>query len=230
MGWVVAIIAISIAYVALAAFALPKLLFRTRYAVTEPTDRGVKKSDDGDTSTLVFEPAPDAAEYIERYAVTERDGKRELVCKLAGTFDLIDYDIVVFDAAGKPSQVFNVKDGVAGGEYTRAVEIPCDTDFVSVIVNGADDKVFSRRVVKNVSAGRIALFLALNLLLTAAAVIGIKACLAYMGAGIFTESFLVRLESAAVTAVTVAIAVAFDIVVTVVAFIARRSKADEAGK
>lgn len=230
MGWIVAIIAICAAYVAIAAFLLPMLLFRTRYAVNEPIDRGIKKTVNDDESSIVFEPAPSTAKYIARYAITERDGKRELVCKLADRFDFIDYDIVVFDGDGKPAQVFNIKDGVSGGEYTRAVELPCDTDFVSVIVNGVDDKTFSRRVVKNVAAGWITLFIALNALLTAAAVIGVKTCLAYMGAGLFTESFLVKADSMVVTAITVAIAVAFDIVVTVVAFIMRRAKSSEVRK
>lgn len=220
MGYIFAIIGIAVAYLVLAGFVMPKLLFRARYTVAKPVDRGIKKVD-GDEPALVFVPTTAVGKHISRYAIIERDGKRVLVCKTAHNIDYIDYDVVVFSGDSKAENAFNIKDGVRGNEYTKAVELPGNTECVSIIINEVDGKKYKNSVFKNVAAWRVAVFLIITAVLTFAAVFGIKACLAYMGAGIFGESFNYKGQSIAVTCIIASVIVVFDVVVTVVAFIAR---------
>ncbi len=220
VGYVFAIIGIAAVYLVLAVFVLPKLLFRARYSVAKPVDRGIKKVE-GDEPALVFQPTTDVAEHVSRYAIVERDGKRVLVCKLAHNIDYIDYDVVVFSDDAKAENAFNIKDGVRGTEYTKPVELPGNTECVSLIINEVDGKKYKNGVFKNVAAWRVAVFLLCTAVLTFAAVFGIKTCLAYMAAGIFGESFIFKGESIAVTCIIAGIIVLFDVVLTVVAFIAR---------
>lgn len=220
MAYIFAIIGIAVVYLALAAFVLPKLLFRAKYSVSAPVDRGIKKID-GDEPALVFEPTTAIKKHISRYAITEKDGKRLFVIKLAHPTEYIDYDIVVY-AAGKAARAFNVKEEVKNRDYTRTVEIPSDTECVSVILNAVDGRKYRNGVFKNVAAWRIVLFMLLSAVCTFAAVFGVKICLAYMSGGIFAESFIYRPYSIAVTCIIAAIAVAFDIVMTTVAFLMRR--------
>ena len=187
---------------------LPRLLFRAKYAVSAPADRGIKKIKDDDEPALIFEPSDRNKAHIKKYAVAEKDGKRMLIIKLAHETQYIDYDIVVFNAADKAE---------------RAVELPGNTEYVSVIINEVDGVKYRSGVFKNVAAWRIALFMLLSAACTFAAVFGIKACLAYMGAGIFFESFTLKPYSITVTCIIAAVAVAFDIVITVVAFLMRRA-------
>lgn len=222
-GWIFAIIGIAVAYLALAVFVLPRLLFRAKYAVSAPADRGIKKIKDDDEPALVFEPSDRNKAHIKKYAVAEKDGKRMLIIKLAHETQYIDYDIVVFNAADKAERAFNVKEAVKGAECTRAVELPGNTEYVSVIINEVDGVKYRSGVFKNVAAWRIALFMLLSAACTFAAVFGIKVCLAYMGAGIFFESFTLKPYSITVTCIIAAVAVAFDIVITVVAFLMRRA-------
>lgn len=222
MGYIFAIIGIAVVYLLLAALVLPKLLFRAKYSVSKPVDRGVKKIDDGDEAALVFEPTTADKKHIKKYAIIEKDGKRMLAMKLAHETHYIDYDIVAF-SSDKAERAFNVKEDIKGDDRTRAVEIPSDTEYVSVILNVVDGKKYRNGVFKNVAAWRIMLFMLLSAVCTFAAVFGVKTCLAYMGAGIFAESFIYRSYSIGVTCIIAAIAVAFDVVMTTVAFLMRRA-------
>ena len=214
--WIVALIAIAAAFVALSGFVLPRLLFYTKYDVNGSSDRGIKKVDD--EGSVVFEPSPEVKKFISGYALSVRDGKRVLVCKLAQKLAYIDYDVIVFDKDDKVLRVFNIKENVTDGEYTRVVELPDVTEYVSLMINEADGQTFKHKVVKNVSAGRVCAFIACTAALIAAAVFGIKICCAYLFAGLFRESFIVLGKSNTVT-----IAVVIDIIFTVIAFAVRRA-------
>lgn len=220
MGYVFAIIGIALAYLILAGIVMPKLLFRARYTVAKPEDRGIKKVD-GDEPALVFVPTTAVAKHISRYAIIERDGKRVLVCKTAHNIDYIDYDVVIYSGDSKAENAFNIKDGVRGNEYTKPVELPGNTECVSIVINEVDGKKFKTQLFRGIAAWRIAVYLVITAVLTFAAVFGIKACLAFMGAGLFGESFNAKLQSIGVTCIIAAIIVVFDVVVTVAAFIAR---------
>ncbi len=220
--WIVALIAIAAAFVTLSGFVLPRLLFYTKYDVNGSSDRGIKKVD-YDEGSVVFEPSPEVKKFISGYALSVRDGKRVLVCKLAQKLAYIDYDVIVFDKDDKVLRVFNIKENVTDGEYTRVVELPDVTEYVSLMINEADGQTFKHKVVKNVSAGRVCAFIACTAALIAAAVFGIKICCAYLFAGLFRESFIVLGKSNTVTAIIAAIAVVIDIIFTVIAFAVRRA-------
>lgn len=221
--WILALIAIIIVFSAVSVFVLPRFLFCTRYAVEGSADRGVKKVDDGDGSSIVFEPAPEFRPYIASYALSYRDGKRVLVCRLSDKVKYLDYDIIIFDSNDKVKQVFNVKE-TPDGDYTHVVELPCDTDYVSLVINEADEKKFANKVMKNTPALRIAAFIGCSAVLIALAVFGIKVCCAYMFAGLFRESYITLGKSNWVTAVIAAVAVIIFVIFTLIGFAARKKK------
>ncbi|MCH5164819.1 MAG: hypothetical protein J1G01_00260 [Clostridiales bacterium] len=227
--WIFTLIAIAAAFIAFAGFVLPKILFYTRFEIDGTADRGIKKIDEDDRFGIVCEPPLEARKYIKEYALTRSDDKSVLVCKLGSELNYIDYDILVFDEKDKPQRVFNVKENVTGKEYTRVVELPSGTAYVSLFVNEADGQKFRHSFEKHASTGRVAAFIALSAVLIALAVIGIKVCFAYLFAGIFRESFIVLGKSTAVTAIIFAAVTLVDIILTVTAFLLRRS-ASKGGK
>lgn len=227
--WILIIIAIAAVFLLLAGYVLPKLLFRTRYDIQDSNDRGIKKFDGDGGQSLVFEPEPEARKYIKSYALLDRGGERVLVCKLNGAISYIDYDVIVFDGGEKARHVFNVKDAVDGNEFTKVVELPANTEYVSIMINEADGEVIMHNVVKNISARRIALFILLSAVLITLSIFGIKACCAYAFGGLYAESFTVLWRSNAVTAIIAVCAVVLDIILTVAAFFAMRA-GQKAGK
>ena len=66
---------------ALAAFVLPKIYLSTRYTITQPTDRGIKKILEKSGQSMLFEPALKYRKYLKQYVLAERYGKKELICK-----------------------------------------------------------------------------------------------------------------------------------------------------
>ena len=221
--WILALIAIIIVFSGVAVFVLPRFLFCTRYAVDGSRDRGVKKMDDEDGQSIVFEPAPEFRPYISSYALSYRDGKRVLVCRLSDKVQYLDYDIIIFDSNDKVKQVFNVKEAPSG-DYTHVVEVPGDTDYVSLVINEADNNKFPNKVMKNTPPGRIAAFIGCSAVLIALAVFGIKVCCAYMFAGLFRESYVTLGRSNWVTAVIAVAAVIIFVIFTVIGFAIRKRK------
>lgn len=227
--WILIIIVIAAVFLLLAGYVLPKLLFRARYDVQDSNDRGIKKIDGDGGQSLVFEPQLETRKYIKSYALIDRDGKRVLVCKLNGKISYIDYDVIVFADGEKAHRVFNVKDAVDGNEYTKVVELPANTEYVSIMINEADGEVIKHKVVKSISTKRMVLFILLSAVLITLSIFGIKACCAYAFGGLFAESFTVLWKSNAVTAIIAVCAVALDIILTVAAFFAMRA-GQKAGK
>ncbi|MBD5131803.1 MAG: hypothetical protein HDT28_04320 [Clostridiales bacterium] len=223
-GFVALLIVIIAAYLALALGAFPKLFFSTRYSVSASSDRFVKSGDGKDNRGMVFYPTEETSEYISRYALSDRDGKRVLVCKLNKPIDRLDYDVVVFDGKSNVRRVFNVKDDVGGGDYTHAVELPFDTVNVSLVINEADGVKFDHNIVENVSGKRIFGFCIVNAVLLAAAVYGIRVCMGYIFGGLYAESFWHVSRSNLVSGLVAAALVLVDIITVVSTFAVRRKR------
>lgn len=219
--WIAALIAILAVYAVLAIFVLPKLLFSSRYNIAAAVGRGMRKCERGDEKSIVYEPMPLVKKYISAYALSYRKGKRVLVCKLSRKLSYIDYDVVVFGSDDKVKSVFNVKDKVKGRDYTRVVTLPDETDYVSVLINEADDEYYVHNIVKNVSAWRVLLFILAGAAITALALRGVQTCLAYMFGGLYAEGFLMFRESNIAMLVILGIAVVFQTLVTLFALMVR---------
>lgn len=224
-GWIFTMIGIIAGFTVLAVVLLPRLLFVTRYVVDDAFDRGIRTVDDEESPSIVFEPSADVRGYISRYVLSVVEGKRVLVCKLAKPLAFVDYDIIVFDENDRVDKVFNIKDGVAGEEYTHVVELPFNTEYISIVLNAADGETFKHKLVKKTSAGRIALFILFSAMLITAAVFGLKYCCAYMFGGLYRESFIEFGHSIAVTGAIAGGVCALHALFTVIAFKLRSRKA-----
>ncbi len=228
--WYVLLILTIFASLGVAAVLLPTMFLKTRHILTAPTDRGLKKIVEKNGQSMVFEPALKWRKYIRQYVLAERYGKKELMCKLAPDVSYIYYDIVIFNNRNEVCEVLRVKDLIERGGYTKIVELPQETSYVSLVINEVDGITFPDSTVKKVKAGKIAKFLAACSLVVFMEILCVKVCFANIFGGIFRESFVLNGRSFLVTLLIATALIAVNLTASAIALKIRNLKKSEWSK
>ena len=228
--WYVLLILTIFASLGVAVVLLPTMFLKTRHILTAPTDRGLKKIVEKNGQSMVFEPALKWRKYIRQYVLAERQGKKELMCKLASDVSYIYYDIVIFNNRNEVCEVLRVKDLIERSGYTKIVELPQETSYVSLVVNEVDGVTFPDSTVKKVKAGKIAKFLAACSLVVFMEILFVKVCFANIFGGIFRESFVLNGRSFLVTLLIAATLIVVNLTASAIALKIRNSKKSEWSK
>ena len=194
--WTLSLLLVSIAYAFLIIWFLPKLILRSKYPITRPTDRGLKKYKFSDEDyAIVYEPSLSVRKYITQYILAKKDGKKTFKGKIAENVTYIDFDIVLFNGAGESFLVINAMDIVEENGLTKEVDLPAETAYASIIVNQVNKKEFKRKQVAQVGVFRLCIFAFLTLLLS----VGMSVCtmfaFSYMFGGLFRETFAEKMIS-----------------------------------
>lgn len=170
---------------------LPKLFLKNRYAIKESSDRGIKKyrlKDDG--YGIVYEPDLKIRKYMEQYVLVNREGEKQLLCKLKPTISYIDFDVVLFDCANCVTQVLHVQDLVGESSYTKTVTLPSDTSYVSILLNQVNDRVLSKEATVRISPAHMASFWGAGLCVSVLLSFYIKIAISRMFGRVFRDSFM----------------------------------------
>lgn len=224
VGWSIILGVSVIAFIVLAVIVLPSVFLKTDYLITAPRDRGIRHIKEPNGTTLLYEPNLKARRYVKQYVLSDRGGKKVIVCKLADSVDYIDYDVALFNNLNEVFEVVNVKEQIETRGYTKEMELPEETSYATVIVNGVNGEDFSERIVGRVKGKKIALYAVFAGLLAVAEVACVKLCCAYAFGGIFAESFMVSSKGMLVTAIAAAAVVLINTLGAVIALCARGGK------
>lgn len=194
--WILLLALIVIAYALLIIWALPKLILKSRYPITQPTDRGLKKYKFSDDEyAVVYEPSLSARSYITQYVLAKQDGAKTFKCKFAPHITYIDFDIVLFDATGTCFSVINSMDIVKTDGMADEITLPDETAYASIVVNQVNQKTLHKAQNAHVSKGRIAVFGVASLALS----VGMSVCTMYafsnIFGGLFRETFAEKMMS-----------------------------------
>ena len=191
VGWFFLFILVCALLVALYTVVLPKFFIKYRYRIGTPADRGLKIARGENGQSIVYEPACTLRPYIRKYILSEKDGKKSLICKIDEGVGYLDYDVVLFDQKSRAFKGIRVKEFVERAGYTREVDLPSKTCYVSLLINEADGILFDHHAVRKISKSLLLAFTALCVLTEALGFLALRACLAYSFGGLFAESFLV---------------------------------------
>lgn len=214
--WYVLLGLTILATIAVASWLLPQMFLKTRYTIGSSQDRGLKKVTEKNGQSMVFQPALKWRKYIRQYVLSERSEKKRLMCKLDPDIAFISYDIVLFNSQDKVFDVLRVQDLVEKKGFSRVVDLPEQTSYVSVVVNEVDGVTFPDHITTKIKAGKVAKFLLACSFLILMEVLCIKVCCANIFGGLFRESFVLNWES---TLITLSIAAALIVINMIVALI-----------
>lgn len=224
--WIAILLSTVAVFLIITVVLLPRMFLHDKCSVTETHDRGIKRYKDADGESVLYEPVQSMRKYIKQYVIADRDGQKSLVCKLARKLEYIDFDVVVFNADGAVRGIFNVKEKIRDKSFTCVVELPPDTSYVSLSVNGADDSVFEEnRVLTKVSGVKIALFSVIATLLTGLAVVGVVVSCAHIFGGVYGESLLYTSGSRLVIFIIVIAAMVVDFLLNIILLSVRNKNA-----
>lgn len=196
--WIIFLVISVVSYGLLIAWILPGNLLKTEFAYSTPTDRGIKNVKETTGRSIVFRPAIKFRNYVRQYVLSDRNGKKIFMAKVADGINYLDYDLVMFDGARRVFKVLNVKEKI-NGNFTEIKEIPSEVAFVTLVINQANQKTFEVKSLEPVSGGKIFSYVMLSALCTLVETFIVMICSSFIFGGVFRESFLISSESLWIT-------------------------------
>ena len=187
--WMAIAIVTLTAYVFLVVKILPKKYLREGFLISTSPDRGLRNVKEKNGRSIVYEPTMKIRKYIKQYILSNRHGKKILICKIDENLRFLNYDVVMFDRNDKVFKVLNVKEVIARPGYTKRVELDDDTSYVTLVVKEADKKKFPVDTVTTASTGNVLKYVLLGGLATFVAIVLLAVCCVLIFGGIYSESF-----------------------------------------
>ncbi len=193
--WSVVLAVTVIAFVVLHAVILPRWFFNVGFNVRAPIGRGVRIVREPHGRSIVYDADVGIRKYIPQYILSERGGKKQLVCRAAQGLSFLDFDIVLFDNFNKVTGVLHVKELLNGSGYTDPVDLPDDTAYASLYLNAADGYTRKNKLSARIPGRRWLLFLVFSSVIEIFTVFVARVSIAYLFGGLFGEIFLYSAES-----------------------------------
>ena len=223
--WISVLIVSTVLYAVLMVLVLPRAFLKTELVNIGAKDRGIKNVKETVGRSIVYQPSMRNRRYVRQYVVSERKGKKVLICKTSPDVRYIDYDVVMFNGINKPFKAINAKELVENG-YTDKLVLDPETAYVTLVINAVNDEVFKQKVVKPISGGKITLYALTSAVLAFAQVFLIKLCCSYAFGGVFREEFMLTAQSNSITLICGGIVALINIIL-VLAVAAKRNRAKQ---
>jgi hypothetical protein len=200
--WIVLPIAVAFIYIFAVAWILPKIFLQNKYKIKTVRDRGIKKyRTANDERGIVYEPDLGTRKYVSQYVLTD-DGKEKcLKCKISDKISYIEYDVALFDRNHKVFKVLNVCELIDDIGFTKSVELPQETSYVTIILNKVNNEQMRRPVRAGVSVSKAIIYMLTSLALSFVTAFTFKQGLANSIGGVFRESFMNYAGGHVVTAI-----------------------------
>ena len=222
--WIIILVILVVAIIFVATYALPSIFLRLRCKVKQSQDRCIKRVYEVHGQSLVFEPDPKYRKYVKQYILSERSGRKVAVCKLAKNINYIEYDLIVFDAWKQVAKVIRVKDNANGTGFTKEVELPPETSYLSVNVVRIENQLFDDKMTGRLPKGNLAKFLWTNVAIVLLEVISLKICLANILGDVYRESVILDVNGLLTSGVLALALIIVNTLITVVTIKARERR------
>lgn len=188
--WSVVLAVLAAAFILIHVLILPRVFLRAERGRLPVTGRGVKSVESESGPSIVYEPDPETAKYIKQYSLSERGGKKFLLCKVDEKLKYINFDVAAFDGDGNAVKIFNVKEIITRQGFTEVCELPEETAYATLSVNEADGRKKGAGLRGEVSAKNLAWYLSLSAVADIICAVFAKICITNIFGGIYSESFL----------------------------------------
>ena len=194
-GWIITLIASVFVCIFLMVYLFPNVFLKTGFVVPTVKDRGLKNIKETTGRTIVYQPSLAYRKYIPQYLISDREGERILLCKIAPNVKYIDYDVVMFDGANNVCRVVNAKELIENEGYTEKMSLDKDVAYVSIVVNEVNEEVLTENKTKPIVKEKIVWYSLACALTTFLEILLIKVCCSSLFGEIFKESFMVEWTS-----------------------------------
>ncbi len=192
---IVLLVASMTLFLYLTVILLPHKFLCVKYLISAPEGRGVRRCIFNGKHCVLYEAARHTRRYIRQYLLTEEDGAKLLLCKTNGNVVYLEYDVVLFDRYNKVFRILNIKESIPEGDYTKPVQLPIETAYVSLVLRRVNRTAISKRRLSRVPAGRIFSYILLTVLIALLQAFALNVSCAYIFGGVFRESFIRKPEA-----------------------------------
>ena len=202
---------------------LPNKFLCVKYLISAPEGRGMRRCIFNGKRCVLYEAARRTRRYIRQYLLTEEGGLKLLLCKTNGNVAYLEYDVVLFDRYNKVFRIVNVKESIPSGDYTKPLQLPSETAYVSLVLRRVNGTVIPGRRLTRLPVGQIFSYVLLTLFLSLLQAFAVMVSCAYMFGGVFRESFI-RTPEAIFTSLVLALVMALVGLLPAVVTARKRSK------
>ena len=209
-GWILTLIASVALYVFLMTYLFPQMLLKTGLVIQVSKDRGIKNVKETTGRTIVYQPAMAYRKFVPQYLLSERNGKKVFLCKVAPTVKYLDYDVIMYNGVNQVCKVVNAKELIVNG-YTEELSVDSDVAYVSLVVNGVNDSAVTEKKRKPITKKKIAWYLGSCAITTILEILLIKLCCSAVFGGVFRETFMSKGSSVWLTVVFALLATAANV-------------------
>lgn len=224
--WIIISIIVLAVAVSVSAFLLPKIYLKDRYVLSNSDDRGIKKVLEKNGVSMVFEPALKWRKYIRQYVLSERQGKKRLLCKIHEDIAYLSYDVALFNNRDEVFDVLTIREKIKDQGYTQTVALPDETSYVAVTVNEVDGKDFCDGIkpVRTTNRKNVRPFLFWSSVSILMETFCFKVCCANLFGGVFKEVFILNWETTLTTLVMAVVLILMHVAITRRVFRTSRKK------
>ena len=189
--WILLAVASSAVFVITVSFILPKFLLQNKYKLKKLQDRGIGKfRTASDDRAMLYEPSISARKYVKQYLLTDKGGEKTLICKISPDIAYLEYDVVLFNGNHTVFRVINVRDVIEERGFTKEIELPAETSYVSLVLNAANDEKLDKSVNVKVSPLKVLAFVGITMALSVGVAFCLKLSCSNLFGGVFRESFM----------------------------------------
>jgi len=176
-------------FLAMLGFILPGTLLRVRYADVQTSDRGLRRFLFKGKRCVLYEVAQAQRKYVSRYLIWQENGYKLVKCQVASDIRFLEYDIVVYDRYKRIIDVIRTRENLLS-VYTRPVELPNETAYISLRLRKVDKKTLDTAALISISRQRMVGYATLACLLALIEGFVIKVGAAYAFGDVFREAFI----------------------------------------
>ncbi len=157
----------TVIYVYLVASVYPWLTMHLAWRKKKPyTERGLLRVRFPEGRGIVYQPDPRVRRYVPEYALFTFEEKKYIRLRVDKRVNYIRYDVVTFDRRGRLLDVQEVSERLASAGSTRAVRLPAETAYASVIPRQVDGEYTGKEMAVVYSPVGIAVYTGLTVLTT----------------------------------------------------------------
>ena len=188
-GWIVLLLLLCAVFVILHIFILPKYFLRYICDARLFEGRGLRRIVDARGVHIIYEPNAVARAYMPQYILSERNGKKYMICRIDNAIRAVDYDILLFNKSGKLFRILNVKENIKREGFTGEVKLPTKTSYAFVTVRAVDG-IKTECANYHLSPIWLCFYIALCFIVETLGFFAIRECIGYCFGGLYGETYL----------------------------------------
>ena len=156
-NWRILAIVFFVISIVIILLVLANKLLHNKYPYNCREDKLVKSKRKALTLYNVYEVLGRSANYIDKYIISIKGKKHNLICDYTQKYDFISYYVLLFNKHKKLMKIMEISEN-ATANCSKAIKLPKKAKFLNIVVNQVNEEDLGISLKGEVSLARIKVF------------------------------------------------------------------------